>query len=609
MLKGRGHGHGFTNVLWGATVIAVAFFAVGCGGGSGKSLIDDEFTVGGTISGLTASGLVLEENGASSETDSPNSGDTSFHFPTAVGSTTPYNVTVKTQPSGETCTVANGSGSVGSADVTNIAISCGYPVGGAITGLTAAGLVLLNNGGDADSVPANSNSFQFSNFVATGAMYDVTVQTEPAGENCTVSSGGPGTVSGAAPAGITVTCTPTFTVSGTISGLTASGLVLANNGVNPTMVAANAMMFAFAAPLASGSSYAVTVQTQPTGQNCSVTNGSGIITANVGNVMVGCGAPTMIAVQTGNSVAIYTLATFANVSAPTPFASTTLPSPLLAAALDAAGNLDALVGGSQDTFYVCTAASSFQACAAPSTTSISGAVGLMAVDGSSNVYVPVVQGSVGTVIKFAASAGPAANSPSVYQSSAAPPTFVGIAVAPDASELYVVERESQIGTPPAMLFQCNSFCQATPTSPSTPPLNLDGRLSGSPTLAGPVAVNASGTIFLGLANPFGNSTAPPTLAVAAACTPSSGNYTCVQDDVTFPVIDGDLNPFVAAQAIAADNAGDDFVSVNLNAYGSGVSPGPTFYEFSSSGTLAACGGTMPCPLNPSAAAPSLSTTP
>ena len=33
-------------------------------------------------------------------------------------------MTVKTNPSGQTCTVSNGSGTVGSANVTNVAVSC-----------------------------------------------------------------------------------------------------------------------------------------------------------------------------------------------------------------------------------------------------------------------------------------------------------------------------------------------------------------------------------------------------------------------------------------------------------------------------------------------------
>jgi len=51
-------------------------------------------------------------------------------------------------------------------------------------------------------------------------------------------------------------------------------VVLQNNGGNNTTVSANGS-FSFATSIASGSTYAVTVLTQPTGQTCSITNGSG----------------------------------------------------------------------------------------------------------------------------------------------------------------------------------------------------------------------------------------------------------------------------------------------------------------------------------------------
>ena len=48
----------------------------------------------------------------------------SFTFATKVASGAAYNVTVKSGPSGQNCTVSNGSGTVGAANVTNVAVSC-----------------------------------------------------------------------------------------------------------------------------------------------------------------------------------------------------------------------------------------------------------------------------------------------------------------------------------------------------------------------------------------------------------------------------------------------------------------------------------------------------
>ncbi len=85
-----------------------------------------------------------------------------------------------------------------------------------------------------------------------------------------------------------VPSTPTYSVGGTVSGLTGTGLALQNNGADTLAVAADGP-FVFLTELADTSSYAVTVSTQPTGQTCSVTNGSGTIaTADVTDVGVAC---------------------------------------------------------------------------------------------------------------------------------------------------------------------------------------------------------------------------------------------------------------------------------------------------------------------------------
>ncbi len=80
-----------------------------------------------------------------------------------------------------------------------------------------------------------------------------------------------------------------YTVSGTLSGL-ASGkhLVLQNNNADDLTLSADGS-FTFATKLADGAAYSVTVKTQPPGQTCTVTNGSGAISgADVSNVEVSC---------------------------------------------------------------------------------------------------------------------------------------------------------------------------------------------------------------------------------------------------------------------------------------------------------------------------------
>ena len=81
---------------------------------------------------------------------------------------------------------------------------------------------------------------------------------------------------------------PTYTIGGALTGLAGgANVVLQNNGGSNLTVSANGN-FTFGTPVNSGGAYAVTVLTQPTGQTCTVTSGSGTASANVTNVAVDC---------------------------------------------------------------------------------------------------------------------------------------------------------------------------------------------------------------------------------------------------------------------------------------------------------------------------------
>ena len=104
----------------------------------------DEVTIGGSVFFLEGSGLVLQNNGGDDETINAPGGDFTFNTPLAVGST--YEVTVKTQPSNpdQECTVARGSGTVPTQDVTNVLVVCGpFDFPGANTGFLPAVYLLL----------------------------------------------------------------------------------------------------------------------------------------------------------------------------------------------------------------------------------------------------------------------------------------------------------------------------------------------------------------------------------------------------------------------------------------------------------------------------------
>lgn len=84
---------------------------------------------------------------------------------------------------------------------------------------------------------------------------------------------------------------PAYPVGGAISGLSTSGLVLAN-GAATVAVASNASSFQFATPVVAGAAYAVTIKAQPAGQTCLVNDGTGIATSAAANgVTINCTGP------------------------------------------------------------------------------------------------------------------------------------------------------------------------------------------------------------------------------------------------------------------------------------------------------------------------------
>ena len=201
---------------------------------------------------------------------------------------------VATQPTGQTCTVSNGSGTLAGANVSNVGVTCvneTYTLGGLLTGLAAGDTVVLQNNGGDDLPLGADGSFTFNTPVAYGDPYVVTVKTQPTApsETCTVINS-----SGKMPANdvkdVSVICAvDTFTVGGTLSGLSSGqSIVLQNNGGDDLTLSADGS-FTFASPLADATAYTVTILTQPDGQTCTVSNGSGTVAgAPVTDVTVTC---------------------------------------------------------------------------------------------------------------------------------------------------------------------------------------------------------------------------------------------------------------------------------------------------------------------------------
>jgi hypothetical protein len=94
-----------------------------CSGGGNSSTPMTTYTVGGMVTGISGFGLILQNNGGSSLAVSlPGP----FTFAGGLSSAAAYSVTVAMQPSSptQTCVVTNGSGTVGTANVTTVAVDC-----------------------------------------------------------------------------------------------------------------------------------------------------------------------------------------------------------------------------------------------------------------------------------------------------------------------------------------------------------------------------------------------------------------------------------------------------------------------------------------------------
>ena len=154
-----------------------------CGGGSGSLL------VGGTVGGLTKTGLVLTNNGGPDLAIA--SGASSFSFPQLIDTDANFNVQIKTQPSGAVCTMVAGTNTGrASFNITSVQVACvtnAYALGGSVTG-RSAGLVLVN-APDQLSIKANG-AFVFGAKVADGAPYVVRIFTPPSsGSQCSILNG------------------------------------------------------------------------------------------------------------------------------------------------------------------------------------------------------------------------------------------------------------------------------------------------------------------------------------------------------------------------------------------------------------------------------------
>ncbi len=274
-------------------LIGVAAVAAACGDAKptptpnpdGK--VPPKYRVGGAVAGLKGQGLTLQNRGADTlavAADGP------FSFATEAEEGTDFAVTVASQPTNprQTCTVQDGSGKVPAAAVTGVKVSCAtntYGVGGTIAGIASGEVTLQLNG--AQTLTQGNGGFTFPTKLEDAASYTVTVASAPEEHDCTVGSGA-GKVDGADVGFVQVTCFQrTYTVGGTVEGLTGT-LGLRLNGGEILSLTADGR-FTFRTRLTKGSAYTVAVTgAQPQGQRCVVSEGTGTVDGAVEGIAVRC---------------------------------------------------------------------------------------------------------------------------------------------------------------------------------------------------------------------------------------------------------------------------------------------------------------------------------
>ena len=149
------------------------------------------YTIGGTVTGLVGTGLILEN---SDNEQLPITANGEFTFVNPVPTGYVYTVTIFAQPTGpaQTCVITTGTGSgTATATVTSVAVTCPaitYSVGGTVVGLQG---ILPNNGPLTDSsfslqnnlgntlVITENGPFTFATAEALNAQYNVSVFTLP----------------------------------------------------------------------------------------------------------------------------------------------------------------------------------------------------------------------------------------------------------------------------------------------------------------------------------------------------------------------------------------------------------------------------------------------
>ena len=166
-------------------VVAVLATLAGCGGSSGGAT-GTTYTIGGAVLGLNAGGTVVAVLGTVNLSLTSNG---PFTFPVPIADNTNYTVSIGTMPTGQSCGVFNETGTISSANVTNVGVYCTDNVSaGTLDGTYEIGAFNINND--------TAQLYSAVPFDGSGTQGSSTVITNQAGTTFTTSTddGGPYTV-------------------------------------------------------------------------------------------------------------------------------------------------------------------------------------------------------------------------------------------------------------------------------------------------------------------------------------------------------------------------------------------------------------------------------
>jgi alpha-tubulin suppressor-like RCC1 family protein len=162
-----------------------------------------------------------------------------------------------------------------------------FTVGGNVSGLSGT-LVISNNGSENITLSSNGG-FSFPTALNDGSTYNISIPTSPTNQTCTINNN-IGAINAANVVDVNVTCG--YSVGGNVSNLTGTGLVL--HGLfsvvhNQNLIIRGGGNYHFTTLLTDNDLYAISVDTQPSNQTCTVSHDNDKIhSSNVTDVNISC---------------------------------------------------------------------------------------------------------------------------------------------------------------------------------------------------------------------------------------------------------------------------------------------------------------------------------